>query len=63
MEKSTYRDMLGSLTEKYPALLSKKEAAELLGVSVRTVSRMIERRELAQVHKKITIGSLARLLC
>ena len=63
MEKSTYRDMLGSLSEKYSALLSKKEAAELLGVSVRTVSRMINKHELSEVHGKITIGSLARLLC
>lgn len=63
MEKSTYREMLGSLTEKYPALLSKKEAAELLGVSARTVSRMINKHELRTVRGKITIGSLARLLC
>lgn len=63
MEKKNYREMLGSLSERFPALIRKSDVAEYMGCSERTVARMVAAGKLNAENGKVTIGSLARLIC
>lgn len=62
-EKPNYRDMLQFLSDKYPMIVTQKQACEILGVSMMTLLRMIKRGEIQLRGCKITLGELARFLC
>ena len=64
MEKAGYRETLQWLSEQgVPFMMSKKEAEEMLGVSRKTLLKMIDKGELKAIGNKIPIASVARALC
>lgn len=65
MEKQNYRETLAFLaeTKKLPLLMTAKQAADALGCSTATVFRLSAANRLKQVGGKITIGSVASLIC
>lgn len=62
-EKSGYREMLSMLMEKYPALLTQGQAAEVLGCSPRHMYDIIKRGHIKVKDGKIPIGAIASYLC
>lgn len=63
MEKQGYRDTLAVLSQRFPALIRKGDVAEYMGCSERTVARMVAAGKLKAENGKVTIGSLAWLIC
>ena len=71
-EKQGYRDLIERISSIYPdkASLSVEEAAKVIGVDRRTVSRLIESRRLHAVNLstgqnnkfKIPVTSIAKML-
>lgn len=55
--------MLMLLAEKYPMTMTKKQAAEALGVSYTHLQRMIAKKHITEMDNKIPIGSVAKYLC
>lgn len=62
-EKEGYREILSVLMEKYPALLTNSQTAEVLGCSPRHVYDVIKRGHLKVKDGKIPIGAIASYLC
>lgn len=63
-EKEGFRDVLSLLIEKnYPAMLTKTQAGEILGVSQPHLRKMIQRNHIVVVDGKIPIGSVASYIC
>ena len=62
-EKKNYRETLEFLCEKYPLVLSKTQAAEILGVSRPTLNEIIKKYNWPIKLNKIPIGTIASYLC
>lgn len=64
MEKETYRDTLAHLSSQgYEMLILKKEACELLGICYSSLRGLIKKGELRVVKGRVSLASIARLLC
>lgn len=64
-EKANYRDMLYFLNTNcnMPPLVSRKDAAKILGISHQKLSEYIADGDIKIKNNKISIGAIARLLC
>lgn len=62
-EKEGYRDILMFLMERYPATMSRKQAAEAMGMSTRQLYRVIQKKHIKVQDGKIPVGSVASYLC
>lgn len=64
-EKEGYGDMLIFLSEtkKLPAMASRGQACEALGISRDTLAKLIIKGQISVSSNKILIGSVARFLC
>ena len=62
-EKEGYRDMLAVLAEKYPLLLSRTQAGEVLGISQPHLRKLIQKKQITVKDGKIPIGSVINYSC
>lgn len=62
-EKKGYREMLEFLSSRYPLLLTRTQAAEILNVCPYTLRKIINKQNWKTVDKKIPIGVIASYLC
>lgn len=62
-EKQGYREMLEFLSGKYPLLITRTQAAEILDVCPHTLRKIIHKNGWKTVNKKIPIGTIASFLC
>ncbi len=62
-EKENYREMLAFLTQRYPMLLNKGQAIEVLGISRPHLRKIIAKGHIKEQDGKIPIGSVASYLC
>ena len=59
-----YRENLEFLTEKgLPALMTQKQAAEILGVSQSHIKKLIKSGYIKTVGTLIPLGAVARVIC
>ena len=63
MEKKNYRETLAFLCERYPMTLTQKETAQVLGISLGYLTKLINAKKISLVCGKIPIGSVASYLC
>ncbi len=61
-EREHYRDNLAYLAEKYPLVLQKKQAAEILGCSIEYLNKLICKKAIKEVCGKIPLGTIANYL-
>lgn len=62
-EKEGYREMLAILAPKYPMLLTRLQAGEILGVSQPHLRKLIQKKRIAVKDGKIPIGSVISYSC
>ncbi len=62
MEVAGYRELIGVLAERYPLLMPKEQAAEVLGVSRETLRGYIVSGELPNKGRFIPLPAIAKFL-
>lgn len=62
-EKEGYRATFGYLAERYPMLISKSQACEILKVSYPHLRKLISANRIKCDKGKIPLGSMASYIC
>ena len=62
MEVAGFREVVGVLAEKYPLMMPKEQAAEVLGISRDTLRGYIVSGELAAKGRYIPLTAIAKFL-
>ena len=63
-EKANYRETLAFLVEQeHPMVLDKKQAKEILGISLNFLNKLIREGYIKIAGGKIPLGSVANYIC